>query len=74
MKKTVAFLLTWILGLSLLTACQKRDAGQEEAQPAPNAQGSEASPSANTERKDSWLYEEKTTLTVFTYDRINNSF
>lgn len=79
MKKTLSIILAAVMLLSLLSACGGDSAGGDPgkdnaAPPAASSGDAPGGASAPAERKDSWLCDEKTTLTVFTYDRVNNTY
>ena len=82
MKKLVALLLALVMVLSLFAGCSKSETSKttekEETSTTTETPAEESAETpaeeTNTEVKDSWLCEEKTTLTVLTYDRINNTF
>jgi len=82
MKKCIALFLVLIMVLSLFAGCAKTEEtpAEEEAPAATEAPAVDDTPAAEEEAPDwkeahpTWLCEEKTTITVTTYDRVNNTF
>lgn len=87
MKKTIAMLLTLVLLLSLFAGCGKTEAEapaepQETAKtdsaaaalPDDSAPELSAAGEGEMENRQNWLCDEKTTLTISTYDAVNSSY
>lgn len=87
MKKTIAMLLTLVLLLSLFAGCGKTEAEapaapQETTQtdsaaaalPDDSAPELSAAGEGEMENRQNWLCDEKTTLTISTYDAVNSSY
>lgn len=87
MKKTIAMLLTLVLLLSLFAGCGKTEAEapaepQETAKtdsaaaalPDDSAPELSAAGEGEMENRRNWLCDEKTTLTISTYDAVNSSY
>lgn len=79
MKKLVSLVLACLLLLSLFAGCGQTETTEPTSTPSstepertPSSDSAEAS--HTTDRKDSWLCDEKTTLKVLTYDRVNNTY
>lgn len=87
MKKTIAVFLTLVLLLSLFAGCGEKEAvtpaePQEETKSdsAAAALPDDSAPALSTagdgemENRQNWLCDEKTTLTISTYDAVNSSY
>lgn len=87
MKKTITMLLTLVLLLSLFAGCGKTEAEapaapQETTQtdsaaaalPDDSAPELSAAGEGEMENRQNWLCDEKTTLTISTYDAVNSSY
>lgn len=87
MKKTIAMLLTLVLLLSLFAGCGKTEAeapaapqettktdSAAAALPDDSAPELSAAGEGEMENRQSWLCDEKTTLTISTYDAVNSSY
>lgn len=75
MRRLLAVVLTSTMFLGLC-ACGQKDAGQEREKGGSTAAESaeDSGDNSSTEKKDTWLCDEKNTLTVFTYDGVDSSF
>lgn len=87
MKKTIAMLLTLVLLLSLFAGCGKTEAeapaepqettktdSAAAALPDDSAPELSAAGEGEMENRQNWLCDEKTTLTISTYDAVNSSY
>ena len=82
MKKLIALFLALIMVLSLFAGCAKKEETPAVEEQAPATEETtatetpaEEAPAADwQEEHPTWLCEEKTTLTVMTYDRVNNTY
>lgn len=83
MKRNLAAFLAVAMMVSVLSGCASSEPAATEAaateaavaatQAATQAAAAEAAPAAEA-KPDTWLCDEKTTLTILTYDGVNNSF
>lgn len=71
MKKGIALLLALTMLLGMLAGCASSD---EQTTPDSTADSEGTETTTPAERKDSWLCDEKVTLSVFTYDGANDTY